>query len=195
MNIIGFEKIAPHLSNPLILVGFVLMLAYGIHGQLMKSGLLRQVSEEDSGLIIRLFLRYGFWLALVLLLAGVGLQFSDRALSAWNSYMDKEKVIAVNAGEVARDLLAPLQGQLEAKDEQIKALTEAIQALSKADAPTKDINVALRALEQGNTKQAKAIFAQVLQSKETQGEQAIKEAAAAAQHFIKLQSFPVHLLG
>ncbi|MCI5183743.1 MAG: tetratricopeptide repeat protein, partial [Candidatus Electrothrix sp. AW1] len=188
MNIIGFEKIAPHLSNPLILVGFVLMLAYGIHGQLMKSGLLRQVSEEDSGLIIRLFLRYGFWLALVLLLAGVGLQFSDRALSAWNSYMDKEKVIAVNAGEVARDLLAPLQGQLEAKDEQIKALTEAIQALSKADAPTKDINVALRALEQGNTKQAKAIFAQVLQSKETQGEQAIKEAAAAARHLGALAS-------
>ncbi|MCI5227638.1 MAG: tetratricopeptide repeat protein [Candidatus Electrothrix sp. AX2] len=79
MNLAGFEKIAPYLGNPLILVGFVLMLAYGIHWQLMKSGLLRQVSQRDSSLIIRLFLRYGFWLALVLLLAGVGLQFSDRA--------------------------------------------------------------------------------------------------------------------
>ncbi|MCI5116049.1 MAG: tetratricopeptide repeat protein [Candidatus Electrothrix sp. AW1] len=182
MNLAGFEKIAPYLGNPLILVGFVLMLAYGIHWQLMKSGLLRQVSQKDSGLIIRLFLRYGFWLALVLLLAGVGLQFSDRALVAWNSYMDKEKVIAVNAGELAREMVGPLQGQLQAKDEQIKALTETIQALTKADAPAKDINAALRALEQGNTKQAKAIFAQVLQTKEAQGRKANKEAAAAARH-------------
>ncbi|MCI5119328.1 MAG: tetratricopeptide repeat protein, partial [Candidatus Electrothrix sp. LOE1_4_5] len=178
----GFEKIAPYLGNPLILVGFVLMLAYGIHWQLMKSGLLRQVSQKDSGLIIRLFLRYGFWLALVLLLAGVGLQFSDRALSAWNSYMDKEKVIAVNAGELAREMVGPLQGQLQAKDEQIKALTEAIQALSKANAPAKNINLALRALERGDTKQAKAIFAQVLRTKEAQGRKANKEAAAAARH-------------
>ncbi|CAK8721121.1 hypothetical protein KKHLCK_10360 [Candidatus Electrothrix laxa] len=82
MNIAGFEKIAPYLTHPLVLVGFVLMLAYGVHIQLMKSGL-RQVSQKDSSLIIRLFLRYGFWLALVLLLAGFG-------LSVWNSYMGKE---------------------------------------------------------------------------------------------------------
>ena len=182
MNLTGFEKIAPYLGNPLILVGFVLMLAYGIHWQLMKSGLLRQVSQKDSSLIIRLFLRYGFWLALVLLLAGVGLQFSDRALVAWNSYMDKEKVIAVNAGELAREMVGPLQGQLQAKDEQIKALTETIQALTKADAPAKEINAALRALEQGDTKQAKAIFAQVLRTKEAQGRKANKEAAAAARY-------------
>ncbi|MCI5191229.1 MAG: tetratricopeptide repeat protein, partial [Candidatus Electrothrix sp. AS4_5] len=182
MNLAGFEKIASYLGNPLILVGFVLMLAYGIHWQLMKSGLLRQVSQRDSSLIIRLFLRYGFWLALVLLLAGVGLQFSDRALVAWNSYMDKEKVIAVNAGELAREMVGPLQGQLQAKDEQIKALTETIQALTKADAPAKEINLALRALERGDTKQAKAIFAQVLRTKEAQGKKANKEAAAAARH-------------
>ncbi|MCI5180488.1 MAG: tetratricopeptide repeat protein [Candidatus Electrothrix sp. AW3_4] len=185
MNLAGFEKIAPYLGNPLILVGFVLMLAYGIHWQLMKSGLLRQVSQKDSSLIIRLFLRYGFWLALVLLLAGVGLQFSDRALVAWNSYMDKEKVIAVNAGKMAEKLYAQLDTkdqQLGVKDEQIKALTETIQALTKANAPAKNINLALRALEQGNTKQAKAIFAQVLQSKEAEGRKANKEAAAAARH-------------
>ena len=55
MNISGFEKIAPYLTHPLVLVGFVLLLAYGIHWQLMKSGLLRQVTQKDSGLIIRLF--------------------------------------------------------------------------------------------------------------------------------------------
>ncbi len=185
MNIIGFEKIAPYLTHPLVLVGFVLLLAYGIHWQLMKSGLLRQVSQKNSSLIIRLFLRYGFWLALILLLAGFGLQFSGIGLSAWNSYMDKEKVIAVNAGKVAEKLYAQLDTkdeQLSAKDEQIKALTEAVTALSKADAPVRSINEAMRTLERGETKQAKAIFAEVLQTKEAEGKNANKEAAAAARH-------------
>ena len=175
MDITGFAKVAPYLTHPLVLVGFVLMLAYAMHWQLMKSGLLRQVNQKDSGLIIRLFLRYGFWLALVLLLAGVG-------LSAWNSYMEKEKVLAVDAGKLARELLAPLQGQLSAKDEQIKALTEAITALSKTGAPAASINDALQALKQGNTAQAQVIFAEVLRSKEAEGKQANKEAAAAARH-------------
>ena len=185
MNLAGFEKIAPYLSSPLVLAGFVLMLAYGIHWQLMKSGLLRPVTRKDSGLIIRLFLRYGFWLALVLLLAGFGLQFSSIGLSAWNSYMDKEKIVAVNAGKVAEKLYAQLDTkdrQLESKDEQLKALTEAVTALSKADAPAKDINAALRALEQGDTKEAEAIFAEVLRTKEAVGVAANKEAAAAARH-------------
>ncbi|XCN73100.1 MAG: tetratricopeptide repeat protein [Candidatus Electrothrix aestuarii] len=82
MNLAGFEKIAPHLSSPLVLLGFVMLLAYGIHGQLTKSGLLRQVTQKDSGLIIRLFLRYGFWLALTLLVAGFG-------LAGWSKYVNK----------------------------------------------------------------------------------------------------------
>lgn len=173
MNLAGFEKIAPHLSSPLVLVGFVMLLAYGIHWQLMKSGLLRQVTQKDSGLIIRLFLRYGFWLALALLVAGFG-------LAGWNKYMDK--VQPVDAAKLAVKLLEPLQGQLQAKDEQIKALTEAITALSKTDAPAKDINDALQKLEKGNTAQAQAIFAEVLKAKEAAGVAANKEAAAAARH-------------
>ncbi|MCI5219893.1 MAG: tetratricopeptide repeat protein [Candidatus Electrothrix sp. LOE2] len=182
MNITGFDKVAPYLTNPLVLAGFGLMLAYGIHWQLMRSGLLAQATKKDSALIIRLFLRYGFWLALVLLLAGFGLQFSGIGLSAWNSYMEKEKVVAVNAGKLAEKLVGPLQGQLEAKDEQIKALTEAITALSKTGASTASINDALRALEKGDTAKAQAIFAEVLRSKEAEGRQANKEAAAAARH-------------
>jgi protein O-GlcNAc transferase len=177
MNITGFEKIAPYLTHPLVLVGFVLMLVFGIHSRLMKSGLLRQVNQKDSGLIIRLFLRYGFWLGLVLVLASVG-------LSAWNSYMEKEKVQiqAVDAGQLAEKLLAPLQEQLQSKDEQIKALTEAFVALPKTGAPPASINAALQEAEKGNTAKAQAIFAEVLRSKEAEGQKANKEAAAAARH-------------
>ncbi|WP_417911528.1 tetratricopeptide repeat protein [Candidatus Electronema sp. TJ] len=84
-----------------------------------------------------------------------------------------------DAAKLARELLWP---QLEAKDEQIKALTEAVTALAKADAPAKSINEALQALEQGDTAKAQAIFAEVLRSKEAEGRQANKEAAAAARH-------------
>ncbi|MCW5205873.1 tetratricopeptide repeat protein [Desulfobulbus sp. F5] len=182
MDITGFEKIAQYLTHPLALIGFVLMLVFGMHKEIVKSGLLPQVSKKDGSEILKLILRYGFWLGLVLVLAGFLLQFSGIGLSAWNSYMEKEKVLAVDANKLARELVGPLQGQLEAKDQQIKALTEAITALSKTGAPAASINAALQALQQGDTAQAQAIFAEVLRSKEAEGKQANKEAAAAAMH-------------
>ncbi|CAK8712998.1 MAG: Tetratricopeptide repeat-containing protein [Candidatus Electronema aureum] len=182
MDITGFEKVAQYLTHPLALIGFVLMLVFGMHKEIVKSGLLPQVSKKDGSEILKLILRYGFWLGLVLVLAGFLLQFSGIGLSAWNSYMEKEKVTQVNAGKLAEKLVGPLQGQLQAKDEQIKALTEAITALSKTGAPVKSINEALQALQQGHTAQAQAIFAEVLRSKEAEGQKANKEAAAAAMH-------------
>jgi tetratricopeptide (TPR) repeat protein len=170
MDIVGFEKIAKYLAVPLVLVGFGLMLAFGIHSKLIDSGLLTQVSPEESGAIIRLMLGYGFQLGLCVTVLGFG-------LAAWSKYMDK--VQPVDAGKVAKELLA---GQLEIKDEQIKALTEAVTALTKTDAPFANINAALQALEQGNTAQAQAIFAEVAATKETAGKKNNQEAAEAYRH-------------
>jgi len=58
MDITGFDKVAQYLTHPLVLVGFVLMLVFGIHSQLMKSGLLSKVDKKDSSEIIKLLLRY-----------------------------------------------------------------------------------------------------------------------------------------
>ncbi|CAK8724529.1 hypothetical protein LDFHOB_14540 [Candidatus Electronema aureum] len=185
MDISGFAKVAQYLTHPLALVGFVLMLVFGMHKEIVKSGLLPQVSKKDGSEILKLILRYGFWLGLVLVLAGFLLQFSGIGLSAWNSYMEKEKVVSVDAGKTAERLFAQLDvkdRQIADKDQQLKALTEAVTALTKADAPAKSINAALQELEQGNTAKAQAIFAEVLRSKEAEGKQANKEAAAAARH-------------
>ncbi len=171
MDIIGFEKIAPYLTHPLVLVGFVVMLAFGIHKVIVQSKLLSKINSKDSGMIIKLILLLGLFLVLAVL-----------GLVAWNSYMDKEKVVSVDAGKLAREMVGPLQGQLDKKDEQIKALTDAITALSKTGAPAASINAALQELEQGNTAKAQAIFAEVLKTKEAEGKQANKEAAAAARH-------------
>ncbi|PID60413.1 hypothetical protein CSB45_00375 [candidate division KSB3 bacterium] len=70
----GFAKIAQYLTHPLVLIGFVLMLVFGIHRQLMKSGLLAQTTRRGSEGIIKLMLQYGFWLGLILILAGFTLQ-------------------------------------------------------------------------------------------------------------------------
>lgn len=78
-----------------------------------------------------------------------------------------------------------LKDQLNIKDEQIKALTDAVKSLSEGKgtlASAVDIDLALQALAKGETTQAKAIFARVLEQKTTEGRQANQQAAAAARH-------------
>ena len=59
-KISGFDKIAKYLAVTLVLFGSVLM----------QSSLLTQVSQEDSGMIIKLLLRYGFQLGMILIVLG-----------------------------------------------------------------------------------------------------------------------------
>jgi hypothetical protein len=75
-----FSKVAPYLTNPLVLIGFVLLLFFGIHRALIKSGVLTPVSKTASSKIVRLLLHYGFIVALLLTLFGFG-------LTAWNEYL------------------------------------------------------------------------------------------------------------
>lgn len=187
LELTGFGQVAQHLTHPLVLVGFVLMLAYGIHWQLMKSELLSKVEKKDSGIIIRLFLRYGFWLALTLLLAGIG-------LSAWNSYMEAEakqlrqearQLREINQRQIAeqyflQEQLKVKDRQIETKDQQLNSLTEAVATVVKTDVPAKMKQKALEAMRQGNAEQAKAILADLLKTKEAEGQKANKEAAEAA---------------
>src|SRR5690349_1528197 len=65
----GFQKVAGYLTHPLVLVGFVLLLFFGIHKVLITSGILK-VPEQEGGTIVKLFLQYGFIIALVTILAG-----------------------------------------------------------------------------------------------------------------------------
>jgi len=68
----SFAKIAPYLANPLVLIGFALLLFFGVHRALIKSKILPAVSPTASNRIVRLILHYGFVVALVLILCGFG---------------------------------------------------------------------------------------------------------------------------
>lgn len=83
MDFTGFEKIAKHLARPLVLVGFVMTLLFGLHKLIVQSGLLSQVAAEESSEIIKLILQYGFWLGLVVMVLGFGLAF-------FNSWAEKK---------------------------------------------------------------------------------------------------------
>lgn len=71
----SFLDIAPYLGNPLILTGFVLFLFFGIHRILIKSGIILPLKPRDSGNILQRLLRYGFIIALVVIMLGFALEF------------------------------------------------------------------------------------------------------------------------
>ena len=73
----AFGKIAPYLTHPLVLVGFVLLLAFSIHQALIKSGIITPLSQRGGSKAVQMLLRYGFWLALVVIVLGVGLRFVE----------------------------------------------------------------------------------------------------------------------
>lgn len=170
----AFEHIAPFLTQPLVLVGFVLMLVFSIHKQLLKAGIIPKLDKQQGGRIVELLLRYGFLLGLVMMLLGFGWKF-------YETYANKEVKISSQATETStniKEIVETLTNQHhldeQAKDEQIKALTEAVTALSKGQgivASPSELNAALAALAQGNTTLAKSLFAKTAEKAEQQAKQ------------------------
>ena len=170
-----FDKIAPHLANPLVLVGFVLLLFFGIHRALIRSKILPPVSAEESGVLVRIVLGYGFVIALLIILAGFG-------FAAWKAYLETAKV-DVNA--IVETLTREHRDREAVAQEQIDALTKAVTALAKqSEEPQAPPGVAdaLQQLAEGNTGAAEAIFQDTLDRKQAEGQSALTEAAEAARH-------------
>lgn len=71
----AFEKIAPYLKHPLVLVGFVLFLFFGVHRQLIESRIIQPLDPKASSAVVLAILEYGFWIALAVIMLGIGLQY------------------------------------------------------------------------------------------------------------------------
>lgn len=71
-NLLDFSKIVPYLQNPLILIGVVLFLIYGLYKVLLKSGIITPLGKESSGKTVRLLIHYSFIIPTVLLISGFG---------------------------------------------------------------------------------------------------------------------------
>ena len=71
----AFKDIAPDLSNPMVLTGFVLLLFLGLHRSLLKAGIVPPLTAQTGGKVVQLFLRYGFLIALLVIVLGFGLAY------------------------------------------------------------------------------------------------------------------------
>jgi hypothetical protein len=66
----AFVKIAPQLSNPLVLIGFVLLLVFSVHRVLIKSRIIPPVAKTAAPSIIKLILHYGFIISVLVITLG-----------------------------------------------------------------------------------------------------------------------------
>lgn len=84
-----FAKIAPFLTNPLVLIGFSLFLFIGLVKQLIKAGIIPKVTKEAGGGIIRVLLDYSFYLAFLVIILGF-------ILEGWKVYIHEGKIVKKN---------------------------------------------------------------------------------------------------
>jgi hypothetical protein len=77
MGIAQFSKIAPYLANPLVLIGFCLFLSFGVYWALIKSHILSPLSPRQTSVVVRMFLRYGLWVSILMMIVGGILAYQD----------------------------------------------------------------------------------------------------------------------
>ena len=82
MELSAFANLAPYLTHPLTLAGFVLFLFFGIHRLLIKNKVIPPIPKTEAPKILKLFLSYGFVIAILIIVAGFGLQAYQSSLDA-----------------------------------------------------------------------------------------------------------------
>jgi len=70
----AFKGIARYLRHPLVLVGFVLLLFFGIHRSLITAGIIPELPKEEASGVVHALLQFGFWIALSVIVLGFALQ-------------------------------------------------------------------------------------------------------------------------
>ena len=72
-----FSTVVEYLTHPLVVVGFVLLLFFSIHRQLISSGIIQPLHKKDGSEVVNSILRYGFYISLTVIVLGFVLKWSD----------------------------------------------------------------------------------------------------------------------
>jgi hypothetical protein len=72
-QITGFEDIAPYLTQPLVLVGFVLFTFFGAERALLKAGLIPRLTPRAGETVMQRLMCYRFVLVLLAIVLGFSL--------------------------------------------------------------------------------------------------------------------------
>jgi tetratricopeptide (TPR) repeat protein len=183
----GFSAIAPYLQHPLVLVGFVLLIVVGFFRAFLRSDKVATASQTASGRLLLAIARYGFVLALAVILLGFALVFY-REYRGEQAREDKERAVAAAIAGVEgryKARVGELEGQRQLDQATIGSLNDAVRALAGnagSPQPTIGVDAALAELARGETAAAERIFAEVLARRSAEGATANREAAEAARH-------------
>ena len=77
MDSLSFDKLAPYLKDPLVLIGFTLLLFFGIARAIIRSGQLTPVTGAKSYRVLQTVLLYGFLLGVLVIALGFGLKYRE----------------------------------------------------------------------------------------------------------------------
>ena len=77
MDTFSFDGIAPYLKDPLVLVGFTLLLFFGFARAVIRSKLLTPITGANSYRVLQTVLLYGFLLGLLVIALGFGLKYRE----------------------------------------------------------------------------------------------------------------------
>lgn len=66
----GFARIAPYLTDPLVLIGFALLLLFALFHAIIASGLIPPLDPDAGGRAVQSILDYGFWVVALVILLG-----------------------------------------------------------------------------------------------------------------------------
>ncbi len=103
---VQFEKIAPYLSDPMVLIGFVVFLFFGFCRYLLKRGIIPPLKPSQGYGVLRLILLYGFLFGIAIIILGFGLRYRSLAES------EQRRTVAVLTSELEAN--EALVGQLAA---------------------------------------------------------------------------------
>ncbi|SEP43812.1 tetratricopeptide repeat protein [Nitrosovibrio sp. Nv6] len=186
-EIAGFKEIAPYLTNPLVLVGFVLVLFFGIHRLLLKAGILPPLTPHTGGKVVQTFLRYGFVIALVVIALGSVYAFYQAYLQHDPNFQERQAKAEHSRHQVEVVKSACPNENWRLFDEATRrvmagACKQAIDAIPQLNASEPEKEEALARLEKGDTQGAKDLFQAVLERKSAEGKASNREAAEAARH-------------
>lgn len=115
---LDFEKAAPYLSDPLILIGFFLFLFFSFCRYLLKRGIIPPLGKTHGYRTLRLILLYGFLFGLSIIGLGFGLKYRSLAEA------EQHRAVAVLESELEAN--SALVSQLVANLEKLVSAHEVI---------------------------------------------------------------------
>jgi hypothetical protein len=112
-----FDKVAPALTHPLVLIGFAVMLFFGVLRVMTSAGILPKVSRGAAGEVLRSIIKYGFILAIAVVIMGFSLEIFKVSKSTPHKSEPSPKQQATSTVLELKRRILDLRGTFETIDD------------------------------------------------------------------------------